>query len=72
MNKEIPTGNYHQDFFVDVIIAYAAFCISDEDRQQISTIVSNVLTKGRKLKNSIIDFSGTHSQPDNPNYCVEG
>jgi hypothetical protein len=57
---------------VDVIIAYAAFCISDEDRQQISTIVSNVLTKGRKLKNSIVDFSGTHSQPDDPNYCVEG
>jgi hypothetical protein len=62
--KELPTGNYHYSFFCDLIVMYDAEVVSVEDQQQISDKTASVLKAGKTVESLTIDFSGTHSQPD--------
>lgn len=73
--EALPTGNYHQEFFVDAIIVYDAHNVSRVDRKNISERVAKVLSKGKDVESLIVDFSGTHCQADdddaNP-YIIQG
>jgi hypothetical protein len=62
--RELPTGNCHHSFFCDLIVVYDAEVVSSEDRQQILDKTASVLQAGKTVESLTIDFSGTHSQPD--------
>lgn len=68
--KSIPSGNCHHDFFVDLVTLYDAKGKSMTERQHIVDLTKRVMDKSRAVDGLSIDFSGTHSQPDDPDYCV--
>ena len=68
----IPTGNFHNEFFVDLILVYDAEGVSNEDRQLIVDNTSSLLKAARSVDSLVVDFSGTHSQPDDSDYSVSG
>jgi FAD binding domain len=62
--RELPTGNFHHSFFVDSIVMYDAESVPIEDRKQISDKTASLLQAGKNVESLTVDFSGTHSQPD--------
>jgi FAD/FMN-containing dehydrogenase len=60
----IPTGNCHHAFFVDLITLYDAQAKSAAERQAIVDATNRIVDKARAIKGLGVDFSGTHSQPD--------
>ena len=60
----IPSGNCHHAFFVDLITTYDANSKTRTERQAIVDLTNRVVDKARKLQGIGVDFSGTHSQPD--------
>ena len=60
----IPTGNCHHAFFVDLITLYDAKAKSTAERQAIVDATIRIVDKARAIKGLGVDFSGTHSQPD--------
>ncbi len=66
----LPTGNCHHRFFVDVITLYDAQGKTPEERATIADLTSRVLVKAEGVRGLTVDFSGTHSQPDDPRYGV--
>ena len=68
--KELPSGNCHHQFFVDLITLYDAKNQSVEERQVIADLTNRIIDKARDVDGLSVDFSGTHSQPDDVNSSV--
>ena len=68
--KELPSGNCHHQFFVDLITLYDAKNKSVEERQVIADLTNRIIDKARDVDGLSVDFSGTHSQPDDVNSSV--
>jgi len=62
----LPTGNCHHRFFVDLITLYDAHGKSVDERRAITDLTVAVIEKARGVPGLSVDFSGTHSQPDDP------
>jgi FAD/FMN-containing dehydrogenase len=60
----VPSGNCHHGFFVDLVTLYDAKSKSAAERQTIVDLTNRVVEKARKVSRLGVDFSGTHSQPD--------
>ena len=60
----LPTGNCHHTFFVDLITQYDAKDKAVDERQAIADLTKGVIDKARNVVGLTVDFSGTHSQPD--------
>lgn len=60
----IPSGNCHHEFFVDLVTTYDANSKTPAERQEIVDLTNRVIDNARKLNGLEVDFSGTHSQPD--------
>ena len=60
----IPTGNCNHAFFVDLVTLFDAGAKSAAERQAIVALTNRVLDKCRAVPALGVDFSGTHSQPD--------
>jgi FAD/FMN-containing dehydrogenase len=62
--RRIPSGNCHHGFFVDLVTLYDASTKSPAERQAIADLTNQVVDKARAVPGLGVDFSGTHSQPD--------
>ena len=62
--RELPTGNCHHQFFVDTVTLYDAKHKTADERQVIADLVKRLVGKARTVDGLSVDFSGTHSQPD--------
>ena len=60
----LPTGNCHHTFFVDLITQYDAKDKAIQQRQAIVDLTKGVIDRAREVDGLTVDFSGTHSQPD--------
>ena len=60
----LPTGNCHHTFFVDLITLYDAKHKTVDERQVIADLTKRLVDKARDVDGLSVDFSGTHSQPD--------
>lgn len=60
----IPSGNCDHAFFVDLVTLFDAGAKSAEERRQIVALTNRVVDKSRAVPGLGVDFSGTHSQPD--------
>lgn len=69
--KKLPSGNCHHEFFVDLVTLYDAKGKTREQRQAIVELTQRVMDKARKVDGLAVDFSGTHSQPDDVNRSAE-
>lgn len=61
---KLPSGNCHHTFFVDLITLYDAKSKTGDERQAIVDLTKRVIDKAREIDGLTVDFSGTHSQPD--------
>ena len=61
---KLPSGNCHHTFFVDLITQYDAEYKTAEQRQTIADLTKGVIDAARNVDGLTVDFSGTHSQPD--------
>ncbi len=61
---KLPSGNCHHQFFVDLITLYDAKEKTVQERQAIADLTKRLLGKARQVNGLTVDFSGTHSQPD--------
>ena len=66
---KLPSGNCHHSFFVDLITQYDAEDKTAGQRQTIVDLTKAVIDKARDMDGLTLDFSGTHSQPDDV-YCA--
>ena len=66
----IPSGNCQHTFFVDVVTLYDASGTTVEGRREIADCTGRLVAAARDLDGLTVDFSGTHSQPDDADYCV--
>ena len=64
--RKLPSGNCDHAFFVDLITLYDAGNKTGAERQTIVDLTRNVIDKARRVDGLTVDFSGTHSQPDDP------
>ncbi len=64
--RPIPTGNHHHDFFVDIVTMYDAGPKDGAARQAILDRTNGIVDRARTIPGLDVDFSGTHSQPDDP------
>jgi len=62
--RELPSGNCYHQFFVDLITLYDAKGKSLEECTEIAMLTQQVVDKARHVDGLSVDFSGTHSQPD--------
>ena len=62
--RRIPSGNCHNAFFVDLVTLYDVSAKSPAERQAIVDLTNRVVDKSRAMPGLGVDFSGTHSQPD--------
>ena len=60
----IPTGNCRHAFFVDLITLYDAKAKSRVERHAIVDATNRIVDDARAVPGLGVDFSGTHSQPD--------
>ena len=67
---KLPSGNCHHQFFVDLITLYDAKAKTVAERQEIATLTQRVMEKAQHVDGLSLDFSGTHSQPDDVNSLV--
>lgn len=61
---KVPSGNCHHQFFVDLMTIYDAKNKTFAERQAIADITKRLIGKAREVEGLSVDFSGTHSQPD--------
>ena len=66
----LPSGNCHHTFFVDLITLYDAKNKTGDERQAIVDLTKRVIDKARGVDGLTVDFSGTHSQPDDVDRSV--
>jgi len=60
----IPSGNCHHQFFVDLVTMYDAKEKTVVERQAIADLTNRLMDKARQVNGLSVEFSGTHSQPD--------
>jgi len=60
----IPSGNCRHAFFVDLVTLYDAKGKSRAERQTIVDRTNQIVDRARTVTGLGVDFSGTHSQPD--------
>lgn len=71
MSKDpLPSGNCRHRFFVDLITLYDAKDKTVAERRAIADMTRGVIEKARGVEGLAVDFSGTHSQPDDPGSAV--
>lgn len=70
-SKKLPSGNCHHPFFVDLVAMYDAKNKTLAERQAIADKVQGIVEKAKVVDGLVVDFSGTHSQPDDPNPAVK-
>lgn len=63
----IPSGNCHHQFFVSLLTVYDAKNKSFDERQAIVDATNHLVDQAREVDGLSVDFSGTHSQPDDVN-----
>lgn len=68
--KPIPSGNCRHRFFLDLITLYDAKEKTAAERREIAAMTRSVVEKARGVEGLAVDFSGTHSQPDDPGSAV--
>jgi len=66
----IPSGNRHHRFFVDLVTMYDAKDKTPAERRAIADRTRQVIDSARGVEGLAVDFSGTHSQPDDPGSAV--
>ena len=69
-HAELPTGNCRHRFFCDMVAMYDAKGTSLETRRGIGDRIARIMAKARGVEGLAVDFSGTHSQPDDPGAFV--
>ncbi len=57
--RAIPSGNYHQSFFCDMIIAFDKGAVSESERQAICAETAVIAIKAQST-GLTVDFSATH------------
>ena len=62
--SRIPTGNCEHAFFVDLVTLYDSSLKTPAERQTIVDLTNSVVDRSRAVTGLGVDFSGTHSQPD--------
>ena len=62
--REIPSGNCQHPFFLDLITLYDAEAKTVAERQGIANLTQRVMDQAQHVQGLSVDFSGTHSQPD--------
>ena len=62
--RRLPSGNCAHAFFVDLVTLYDASTKTPGERQAIVDMTDRVVDKARAVPGLGVDFSGTHSQPD--------
>jgi FAD/FMN-containing dehydrogenase len=65
-HEPIPSGNCHHRFFCDLITLYDASGKTVAERREIAGRIRRIMEKARDVEGLSVDFSGTHSQPDDP------
>jgi len=60
----LPSGNCRHAFFVDLVTLYDAQSKDADERRAIVDQTNAVVDQARKVLGLGVDFSGTHSQPD--------
>ncbi|MFM9195548.1 MAG: FAD-binding protein [Planctomycetia bacterium] len=68
--RPLPTGNCRHRFFVDLVTMYDAKDKSAAERRAIADATRSVVVAARRVEGLAVDFSGTHSQPDDPGMDV--
>jgi len=68
--EAIPSGNCRHRFFVDLITLYDAKDKTTAERREIADRTRRVIDSARTVEGLSVDFSGTHSQPDDPGSAV--
>ena len=69
--KMLPSGNCHHAFFVDLVTMYDAKNKTVDERTTIVDLTKRVIDKARTVGELSVDFSGTHSQPDDVGASAE-
>lgn len=69
--RELPSGNCHHDFFVDLIPIYDAGAKTPAQLQSIVDRTSRIMDEARGVDGLVVEFSGTHSQPDDAGATAE-
>jgi hypothetical protein len=62
----VPSGNCRHAFFVDLITLYDAKSKDADERRAIVDRTNVIVDAARQVPGLGVDFSGTHSQPDDP------
>ena len=68
--RPLPSGNCRHRFFVDLITMYDAKEKTPAERREIADMTRSVIEKARGVEGLAVDFSGTHSQPDDPGCAI--
>uniref|UniRef100_A0A7S4MTA8 FAD-binding PCMH-type domain-containing protein n=1 Tax=Odontella aurita TaxID=265563 RepID=A0A7S4MTA8_9STRA len=63
---KLPSGNANAIFFADTIVCYDGSSVSPQDKSSIMQEVHQVIVDARNQSELMVDFSGTHSQSDDP------
>jgi len=62
--RRLPSGNCHHAFFADLVTLYDAGAKTPAERRAIVDLTNAVVDRARAVPGLGVDFSGTHSQPD--------
>ena len=63
-HSRVPSGNCNYGFFVDIVTLYDASSKNLAERGEIVDLTNHIVNEARKIQGLGVDFSGTHSQPD--------
>lgn len=64
---DLPSGNASTIlFFADMIVSYDGSSVSSQDKSSVAKEIHQVLADARDVSGMVVDFSGTHSQSDDP------
>ena len=64
--SKVPSGNMNAIFFADMIVSYDGSSVSTQDKSSIMEEVHQIIADAKKQGELMVDFSGTHSQSDDP------
>lgn len=62
----LPSGNVNALFFADMIVSYDGSSVSSQNKSSIAEEVHRIIVDAKKQGELMVDFSGTHSQSDDP------
>jgi hypothetical protein len=63
--SNLPSGNRNAIFFADMVVCYDGSSVSSQDKSSIMQEVHQIIANAKK-QGLMVDFSGTHSQSDDP------